>query len=57
MYRTQLFSDQDLDNVKKIQAQYKVTPLSEFQGKAAPKAAPKINFIQPLTVEQQKNLT
>ena len=54
MYRTQLFSDQDLDNVKKIQAQYKVTPLSQFQGKPTPKAAPKINFIQPLSVEEQK---
>lgn len=55
VYRTQLFSDKDLDSVKKIQSQYKVTPLSAFQGKKSPKAAPKINFIQPLTAEQQKS--
>lgn len=55
LYRTQLFSDQDLAQVKQIQSQYKVQPLSEFQAKKSPKAAPKINFITPLTVEQQKS--
>ncbi len=55
LYRTQLLSDQDLDNVKKIQASYKVTPLSTFLGKKAPKAAAKIHFIQPLSPEQQKS--
>lgn len=54
LYRTQLFSEQDIENVKKIQAEYKVTPLSQFLGQKAPKAAPKINFIEPLTLEQQK---
>ncbi|WP_445661202.1 DUF1254 domain-containing protein [Acinetobacter sp. F16] len=54
LYRTQLFSDKDIENVKKIQSQYKVTPLSQFQGTKVPKAAPKINFLTPLTVEQQK---
>lgn len=54
LYRTQLFSDKDIENVKKIQAGYKVTPLSTFLGEKAPKPAPKINFIQPLTLEQQK---
>jgi hypothetical protein len=54
LYRTQLLSNKDLENVKKIQAQYKVTPLSAFQGKPAPKAAPQINFITPLSAEQQK---
>jgi hypothetical protein len=54
LYRTQLFSEKDIEQVKKIQSQYKVTPLSKFEGKKAPKAAPKINFITPLTAEQQK---
>ena len=54
LYRTQLFSDQDLENVKTIQSQYKVTPLSQFLAKPSPPAAPKINFITPLTAEQQK---
>lgn len=44
VYRTQLFNPQDLDNVKKIQAQYTVQPLSEFLQKPAPAAAPKIEF-------------
>ena len=54
IYRTQLFSSDDLEQVKKIQQQYKVTTLSAFQAKKAPKPAPKINFLTPLTAEQQK---
>jgi hypothetical protein len=41
-FRTQLFGPDDLDNVKKIQAGYKVQTLSEFLGRPAPKAPPKI---------------
>jgi len=44
-YRTQLFNPGDLDNVKKIQAGYKVQPLSAFLGQPAPPAAPAIDFI------------
>jgi hypothetical protein len=54
VYRTQLFNPGDIDNVKKIQAGYKVEPLSAFLGTAAPKAAPAIDFIKPLTPETQK---
>jgi hypothetical protein len=54
IYRTQLFSPADIDNVKKVQAGYKVQTLSEFSGTAAPKAAPVIDFIKPLTVDGQK---
>ena len=54
IYRTQLFNPGDLDNVKKIQAGYKVQPLSAFLGQPAPKAAPTIDFIKPLTPETQK---
>jgi hypothetical protein len=53
-YRTQLFNPGDLDNVKKIQAGYKVQPLSAFLGQPAPPAAPAIDFPKPLTPEQQK---
>jgi hypothetical protein len=54
VYRTQLFDPGDIDNVKKIQADYKVEPLSAFLGTTAPKTAPTIDFIKPLTVETQK---
>jgi len=44
IYRTQLFNSDDMDNVKKIQAGYKVKPLSEFLGKPAPPPAPAIEW-------------
>ncbi len=53
-YRTQLFNPGDIDNVKKIQAGYKVQPLSGFLGQPAPKAAPAIDFIKPLTPAEEK---
>ena len=53
-YRTQLFDPADLDNVKKIQAGYKAEPLSAFLGQQAPTAAPAIDFIKPLTPDQEK---
>jgi hypothetical protein len=40
--RTQLFAPADIENVKKIQAGYRALPLSKFQGKPAPPAAPEI---------------
>jgi hypothetical protein len=53
-YRTQLFNAEDLDNVKKIQAGYKAEPLSAFLGQPAPTAAPAIDFIKPLTQDEEK---
>jgi hypothetical protein len=53
-YRTQLFNPGDLDNVKKVQAGYKVQPLSAFLGQPAPPAAPAINWLKPLTPTAQK---
>jgi hypothetical protein len=53
-YRTQLFNPGDLDNVKKVQAGYKVQSLSAFVGTPPPKAAPAIDFIRPLTPAEQK---
>ena len=54
LYRTQLFNPDDLDNVKKIQAGYKVEPLSAFLGQPAPAAPPAIDFIKPLTPEEER---
>ncbi len=53
-YRTQLFNPADIENVKKVQAGYKVQPLSAFLGQPAPKAPPAIDFIKPLTPDTQK---
>ena len=49
VFRTQLFSPDDLDKVKQVQAGYKAQPLSAFLGKSEAKAAPQIDFIKPLT--------
>lgn len=54
VYRTQLFNPDDLDNVKKVQAGYKVQPLSAFLGRKVPAAAPAIDFPKPLTPAEQK---
>jgi len=54
IYRTQLFGADDLENVKKVQAGYKVQPLSAFLGQPAPPAAPPIDFIKPLTAQQER---
>ena len=53
-YRTQLFNPDDIENVKKIQAGYKAQTLSQFLGKPAPPAAPKIDFIKPLPPDQER---
>jgi hypothetical protein len=44
VFRTQLFNPEDIDNVRAIQAQYKVEPLSTFLGEQAPPAAPAIDW-------------
>jgi hypothetical protein len=54
LYRTQLFDPADIEKVKKVQAGYKVQPLSQFLGRPAPKAAPVAEFVPPLSVEQQR---
>ncbi|WP_405044722.1 DUF1254 domain-containing protein [Phyllobacterium sp. 1468] len=53
-YRTQLFNPDDIDNVKKIQGEYRAEPLSKFLGQAAPAAAPAIDFIKPLSLADEK---
>ncbi|REE74686.1 hypothetical protein C8E05_4128 [Rhodococcus wratislaviensis] len=53
-YRTQLFDPADLDNVMNVQAGYTVQPLSDFLGTPAPAPAPTVDFITPLTAEQER---
>jgi hypothetical protein len=43
-YRTQLFNAEDMPNVVKIQAGYKVQPLSQYLNQPAPPAAPAVDF-------------
>ncbi len=47
IYRTQLFGPDDIDNVKAIQAGYKVRPLSAFEGQTAPPPAPAVDWPSP----------
>jgi hypothetical protein len=54
VYRTQLFDPSDIDNVKKVQAGYKVEPLSSFLGTSVPVAAPAIDYIKPISQEEEK---
>lgn len=54
LYRTQLFGPSDIDSVKKIQAGYQVQPLSAFLNQPPPPPAPPIDFVPPLTAEQER---
>ncbi|WP_235938005.1 DUF1254 domain-containing protein [Endobacterium cereale] len=51
--RTQLFNADDLENVKKIQAGYKLQPLSVFEGKPA-LPLPETEWIRPIAPAEQK---
>lgn len=44
IFRTQLFNPADMDNVKKIQAGYKLQTLSAFLGQPAPPPAPEVDW-------------
>lgn len=54
LYRTQLFRPSDIDNVKRIQSQYKAQSLSRFLGRPVAPVATPIDFIAPLTVQQER---
>ena len=54
LYRTQLFSNDDLPEVEKIQAGFTVQPLSAFTGTAPPEALG-TEFMRPLGVDAQKS--
>jgi hypothetical protein len=55
IYRTQLFNPADMPNVEKVQAGYKVQPLSAFLKQPAPSAAPKIDFLPATTPGIKEN--
>ena len=57
LYRTQLFGPNDIDSVKAIQAGYRVGPLSQFLGIAAPAAPAAIDFVVPQSPDEQKTST
>lgn len=44
IFRTQLFSPDEMDNVRAVQAGYRARPLSAFAGTAAPPPAPAIDW-------------
>lgn len=54
LYRTQLSGAADIDKVRKVQAGYSVQPLSRFLGQPAPPAPPPVDFIKPLSPEDQR---
>ncbi|MFJ6417364.1 DUF1254 domain-containing protein [Paeniglutamicibacter sp. NPDC091659] len=54
VYRTQLFSPEDLDNVKKVQAGYIAQPLSAFVGHRPPIDPPRVEFPKPLTPGEEE---
>jgi hypothetical protein len=54
IYRTQLIAASDLDNVKRVQAGYRVTPLSKFAGTPASSAVPPIRWIDPLLPNDER---
>jgi hypothetical protein len=49
-----LFGPSDLEQVKRIQAGYRAEPLSVFLKQTAPNPAPAIDFLPPLTRDQEK---
>lgn len=49
LFRTQLFNPDDMPNVIKVQAGYKVQPLSAFMNQPAPPAAPAVHFLPATT--------
>lgn len=53
LFRTQLFHPKDMPNVEKVQAGYKVQPVSSYLKQPAPAAAPKIDFL-PASSEKVK---
>jgi hypothetical protein len=55
LFRTQLFNPEDMPNVEKIQAGYKVQPLSAFLKQPAPTASPKIDFLPATTAGIKEN--
>ncbi len=54
LYRTQLFNPDDIANIKKIQAGYRVQTLSEFLGRPASTSVEPISFVKPLSAYEER---
>lgn len=54
-YRTQLLNPADIENVRALQAAYRVWPLSAFAGTAPPPPASAIVWPAPISVEEQRS--
>jgi hypothetical protein len=55
IYRTQLFNDpKDIKNVEEIQRGYKVRPLSQFLGQAPTTPPTTVDFMKPLSAEDER---
>lgn len=54
IYRTQLFTPDDMDAVKKVQAGYRMRPLSDFLGSAAPTPPPAMDYVKPYSPGEQR---
>jgi hypothetical protein len=54
IFRTQLFGPDDIDNVKKVQAGYEAQPLSSFLGHRARRPAHPVEFMKPLTAQDER---
>ncbi len=53
-FRTQLLGPADMDNARKVQAGYKVQPLSAFLGQRAPQPASSVVWLKPLSPAAQR---
>lgn len=53
-YRTQLFKPADIDSVRKIQAEYQITPLSKYADAPAPASAPALEWIKAMTPAEER---
>ena len=56
LYRTQLFDPGDIENVKRIQAGYKVQTLSQFLGSRRPRPRPPWSSSSRSAREDEKHL-
>lgn len=54
LYRTQLLGPSDVDEMKKIQDGYQVVPLSVYLKQPPPPPAPAIDFVPPLSRDQER---
>ena len=55
LIRTQLFNPADMPNVERVQAGYRIQPLSAFLRRPAPPAAPKVDFVPATTAGIKAN--